>query len=109
MLILTGDVDDGRLTLDLTPGVPGDTLAPEAVRAEVLFHVVTGDVHHQLHVPDTSLGIDELLVRVQISRHLLQTFTVALEVDLRTRRYSLARLQNLHELTNDRVQVIYVS
>lgn len=86
MSILTGDIHDGRLTLDLAPGVPGDALAPEAVRTEVLFHVVTGDVHHQLHVPDASLRVDELLVRVQIPRNPLQTFTVALEVDLRTKR-----------------------
>lgn len=101
MSLLTGDVHDGRLTLDLPPGVPGDTLAPEAVRTEVLFHVVTGDVHHQLHVPDTSLWVNELLVRVQIPRNLLQAFAVALEVDLQTQRHSLAQLQNLYKLTNN--------
>lgn len=58
--LLTGDIDGGRLTLDVAPPAPGVALALELVVAEELLHHVAGHVGLGFHHSHPRLGVDEL-------------------------------------------------
>lgn len=59
MIVLTSYDHVGRPADDLSTRCPRHTLTLVVVLAEILLHVIPGDVDHDFHVPDTGLWVHE--------------------------------------------------